>query len=327
MKAVICTGYGKVEDLKIVDVARPRPGTGQLLVRVSATTVQTADWRIQAMKMPAGMGMLARLVLGLCKPRRAILGTEVAGVIQSAATDVVGFGPGDEVMVALGTLFGGHAEFVVVPANGAVARKPAAFGFAEAASVPFGGLTALHFLKYTARLQAGESILVRGASGAAGHACVQIARFLGADVTAICSSSSADFVRQLGAARALDYRSADLAHVSEQFDVVVDAFGDLTPAEGLRLLKPDGRLVLLSAGLMDMILGLVRNQFSARKILTGTAPDTHERLCELIKLVEQGAYRPSIDSVYRMSQIREAYRRVASRNKKGSIVIIPDDGG
>ena len=325
MKAVVCSGYGSMEKIKILAVSKPVLRPGEILIRVAAASVQTSDWRIQSMEMPAGMATLARLALGVRRPRRVILGAEVSGIVEATGSDVTEFEPGDQVVAALAPRFGGHAEFVAVPAKGAVVRKPETVDFPEAACAAFGGMTALHFLKCKAHVTAGESVLVRGASGAVGHACIQIARILGGNVTAICSSSNKSFVQRLGARRTFDYRSTDLAQMSGQFDVVVDVFGDLTAQEGLKLLKPEGRLILLSAGMADMVKGLIHNRVSSRTILTGMAPDTRKRLSELMTLIERGVYRPVIDKVYRMDQIREAYHHVASRSKKGSVVIIPDN--
>ncbi len=320
-RALVCTGYRDPAKLQVKAIPRPVLRPGEILIRMTAASVQSADWRIQSLSLPSGMGFLGRLAQGIFKPRQPILGTELSGTVEAVASDVIAFRPGDAVIASLGARMGAHAEFVAVRADSAVIEKPERLGFAEAACACFGGLTALHMLKYQAALKPGENILIIGASGAVGHAFVQIAKHMGAEVTATCRPEHRTFVTQLGARQTIDRALFDPARLDDRFDVVVDAYGGLPMEDGLRLARQNGRLLLLAPSLLELIFSPVHNLLSARKLIAWMPPQTRELLDELGAMLEADTFRPAVDAVYPMHRAEAAFRHVAGRSKKGSIVI------
>lgn len=321
MKAMICTEYKNPCALKLADLKKPRLAADEVLIKVFAASLQTADWRVQSLKMPMGMGLMARLFLGITKPRCQVLGTEVAGIVEDVGYSVTEFKPGDAVIAALGANFGGHAEFVKIKESGAIAPKPAAMTFQEAACVSFGGLTALDFLKYKAKVKAHEQVLVNGASGAVGSAAIQIARGLGAEVTAVCSRENFDLARSLGASHLIDYREESFWELSKKYDVVFDLMSSFTLVQGFRSLRSGGRLILISAGLPQMMGGVLMAAFSNKCFICGVTFDTKERLMELLDLVKGGHYRSVVDKEYGLEQISRAYQYLEERHKRGSVVL------
>ena len=208
MQAWICTAYGPPEVLALREVEKPNPQAGEILVRIVATTVNSGDVRVRAARVPRGMRLLVRLALGWSRPRQPVLGTELSGIVEAAGETVTKFRPGDEVFAFPGVKMGCHAEYRILKENERVFLKPKTLSFAEAASLSFGGSTALHFMR-KANLARGEKLLVIGASGAVGSAIVQIAKHIGAEVTCVTSGPNGDLVRSLGASRVIDYRNED----------------------------------------------------------------------------------------------------------------------
>ena len=321
MKAMICTKYKSRSALKLASLKKPRLAADEVLIKVIAASLQTADWRVQSLQMPLGMGLLARLFLGITKPRCQILGTEVAGIVEDVGYSVTEFKPGDAVIAALGANFGGHAEFVKIKESGAIAHKPAAMTFQEAACVSFGGLTALDFLKHRAKVKLHEHVLINGASGAVGSAAIQIARSLGAEVTAVCSRENFDLARSLGATHMIDYREESFWELPKKYDVVFDLMNTFTLGQGLRSLRRGGRLVLISAGLPQMIGGSVVAALAHKHFICGVTVDSKELLQELLALVVSGCYRGVVDKEYGLEQISQAYEYLEERHKRGSVVL------
>lgn len=321
MKAVYCTAYGSIEHLKIVDIEKPICGENEILVQVAASTVQTGDWRIRTLTMPAGMGFFAKLIFGFRRPKQPILGTELSGKIVTVGSKVSGFTVNDDVIAATGAKFGAHAEFVKISDTGVIVKKPAKLSFQQAATLPFGGVTALDFLKYRAKIKSGERVLINGASGAVGIAAVQIAKMLGAHVTAVCSESNGDFVQQLGADLVVDYAKENFWQQSDTYNVIFDVTDNVGTAQLLNVLKKDGRLILISAGMGQMLGSVFRNLFSSQKILCGVANETTAMLQELVQLAEEGAFKPIIDKEFPLKDIGQAHAHVEKRHKRGNVVI------
>jgi NADPH:quinone reductase-like Zn-dependent oxidoreductase len=321
MRALVCAGYREPAKLQVKAIPRPVLRSGEILIRMTAASVQSADWRIQSLSLPRGMGVLGRVALGIFKPRQPVLGTELSGIVEAVAPELTSFRPGDAVIASLGARMGAHAEIVAVRANSAVIEKPDRLSFAEAACACFGGLTALHMLKYQGALKRGENILIIGASGAVGHAFVQIAKDIGAEVTATCRPEHRTFVTQMGASKTIDRALFEPARLDDRFDVVVDAYGGLAMEDGLRLARHNGRLLLLAPSLLELIWSPVHNLLSARKLITWMPPQTRELLDELGAMLEAGTFRPVVDAAYPMEQAEAAFHHVARRSKKGSIVI------
>ncbi|MCX2864189.1 NAD(P)-dependent alcohol dehydrogenase [Paucibacter sp. PLA-PC-4] len=315
MRAALVDRYGAPEVLRIADVPQPDPGAHEVLLRVVAAAVTSADARIRAARFPAGLSTPARLVFGLRRPRRPILGGAFSGVVESVGARVSDFVPGDEVCAMTGMAMGAHAEFLVLAANKLV-RKPAAVSHQDAAGVLFGGTTALYFLSEKAVLRAGMSVLVNGASGAIGTNAVQLARHFGAKVIGVCSGANAELVRRLGADRVIDYRTTDLSCVAERFDVVLDAVGNLTIASGRRLLTPQGRLLLTAAGLGEIMR-------ARGNVAVGSAPERAADIERLLQLVAQGRIEVVHERSFELADIALAHRLVDSGRKRGNVLVCP----
>jgi NADPH:quinone reductase-like Zn-dependent oxidoreductase len=325
MQAAVCKAYGGPDIVVLSEAPKPAPGADDILIRIHATTVSSGDARVRAARFPPGFGLLARLALGFRGPRKPILGVECAGVVEAVGNRVTAWRPGDAVFAAPGISFGCHAEYKVMPAGGAVARIPKGFGFDEAASIAFGGGTALHFLTGAGRLKAGERLLVVGGSGAVGSAAVQIGKHLGAHVTAVCSAGNTALMSSLGADAVIDYRTQDFASSGKRWDVILDCVGNASSGTCRPVLEPGGRLLLIVASLIQTVAAPFQSMFGDMTIAAGPAPDSLERLNQLRDLCEAGAFRPVVDSRFALAAIAEAHRRVDAGRKIGSVVVTVRD--
>lgn len=323
MKAAIVRAYGPPDRVTLADLPRPQPGPGQVLVRVQATTVSSGDARIRGMAMPAGFGLMARLALGLRRPRQPVLGVEATGIVEEVGRGATRFAPGDAVIVMTGIKMGCHAEYVTVPEAGAIIPRPAGMALMTAAALCFGGTTALHFLRACA-VGAGTRVLVIGAAGTVGSAAVQIARHRGAQVTGVCSADSAATVRSLGAARVIDRHAQDLGTLADRWDVILDAVGTTPVRRLLRLLTPGGRLARVVMGLPDLPAALA-NPLRSTRVIIGTAPERAEDMAELAAMAQAGVFRPLIDATFPLSRIADAHARADGHRKRGSVVVTVGD--
>ena len=319
MKAAVYTSYGPADVVTIADVARPEIGANEILVAVHATTVTTADWRIRASAFPTYAWLPGRIMFGLFKPKKQILGTEFAGRVVSVGEKVTRFKVGDRVFGFSGD--GAHAEYVKVTAEGPVALTPDSIADAEAAAVPFGGLSALVFLRDVAKVRKGERILIPGASGGVGVYLVQLAKHFGADVTAVTSTTNRDLVAELGADRVIDYTREDMANIDATYDVIVDPVGKTTFRRFKKRLAPGGRHVFLEFGFREILQALWTGLIGSRKVKVSVSGDSREDLEYLADLMARGEVRPVIDGVMPLDSIADAHRRVESRHKTGSLVI------
>lgn len=310
MRAAVVAGYGPPDVVRVAEVPAPVPKAEEVLVRVVATAVTAGDARIRGGRFPRGFGVPARLALGLRRPRRPVLGVVFSGVVEAVGAGVVDLGPGDEVSGMTGARMGAHAELVAVPAARAV-RKPAEVSHEDAAGVLFGGTTALHFLRD--RVARGRSVLVNGASGAVGTNAVQLAKHLGATVTAVTSGANADLVTGLGADRVIDYTARG---IDGRYDVVLDTIGTLSPATGRRLLADGGVLLLAAANLAETVV-------PRRWVKAGVAPERAEDVAYLLERVAKGELTVVIDEVVGLDGIVAAHRRVDSGRKTGNLVLRP----
>ena len=320
MRAAVYDRFGPPDVVRIREVDKPAPGDDELLVRVRATAVNAADWRLRSQDVPPGFRLLMRLLFGFRKPRRPILGTDLAGDVEAVGKGVTKFRVGDPVIAYTGLAMGAHAEYRCVSESGAVVLKPRTLGYAEAAALPFGALTALDFLK-RAKLQRGERVLVNGASGAVGSAAVQLARHFGTVVTGVCSTANVELVRSLGADRVIDYTKQDFARSGETWDVIVETVGNAPYSRCRSSLTERGRLLLIAAGLPAMLSIPWVAMTTRRRIIAGPPADKPEDLRFLVALAESGEYKPLIDRRYPLEQIVEAHRLVDSRRKRGSVVV------
>jgi NADPH:quinone reductase-like Zn-dependent oxidoreductase len=296
----------------------PVPKSGELLVESRATTVNSGDARVRALRVPRGMSALMRLAMGVTKPRKPVLGFEVAGRITEVTSGVTDFQPGDRVVASRGFKFGCHAEYITVAEHGQVARIPDNVSFEEAVSLCFGGSTALHFLE-RAKLTAGDSILINGASGAVGTVAVQLARHRGAEVTAVCGSTNVGIVRDLGADQVIDYTTQDFTQNGQRYDVIMDTHGNAPYTRIKHSLQPGGRFLMVVGDLFQTVASTWQ-----RATIGGTAKVSGETYRTLMSLAEQGVLKPVIDTVLPFEQIVEAYRRVDGGHKVGSVVLTFD---
>ncbi|NCO86136.1 MAG: NAD(P)-dependent alcohol dehydrogenase [Rhodobacterales bacterium] len=320
MKAAVVTRYGPPEVVRIADLPMPQPGPGEVLIRIHASTVASGDWRLRSGTAPRGFGLIIRLAFGLRGPRQPVLGTELSGIVEATGPGVTRFAPGDAVLAFCGVTMRCHAEYRVVKADAAIVAKPATLSHAQAAALSFGGTTALHYLRDKARLQAGERLLVIGASGAVGSAAVQLGRYLGAEVSTLTSAANTALMRQIGADRTLDYTSDDYTAEAARYDVIMDCVGATRFRRALPALAPAGRFLMV-AGDLPQMLGALRPGPQGKRCLGGPAPERAADVALLADLAAQGACVPLIDSSYPFDQIAQAHARVETGRKRGNVVV------
>jgi NADPH:quinone reductase-like Zn-dependent oxidoreductase len=304
MKAAVYERYGPPEVVQIRAIDKPVPKDNEVLIRVIATSVTIGDTIMRSFKLPIPrwQQLFARLYLGIRKPKRTILGMELAGEVEAVSSAVTRFTPGDQVFGSTFSVnFGGHAEYKCLPENGVLALKPANVSFEEAAAAVGGGMTALRCLR-KGKLARGQQVLIYGASGAVGTNAVQIAaHHFGAEVTGVCSTANLDMVRGLGAAEVIDYTQEDFTQRGVQYDVIFDAVGKLARAHGKTALKPGG-----------VYLNVHRDSGSGERL---------EDLLALRDLLAAGTLKTVIDRCYPLDQIVEAHRYVDQGHKKGNVAI------
>jgi NADPH:quinone reductase-like Zn-dependent oxidoreductase len=317
MRAVVHDRYGPPDVLRLDEVERPVPGHGQVLVKIRATTVNRTDCHRRAAEPFAW-----RLIAGLRRPRRQILGSELAGEVATAGPAVTEFEVGDQVFGLNPWALGAHAEFVCVPAAGLIAHKPPGSSHAEAAAVCDGGLNALAALR-RAGLRKGQEILVYGASGSIGTAAVQLARHFGADVTAVCNTKNVELVRSLGAARVIDYAAEDFTSNGQAYDVIYDAAGKHSFRRCKGSLKPGG-IYLATDGWRNVARSLLTPWTRHRRVVFPMGRYTKKDVLFLKRLVEAGKYHAVIDRSYPLEDAAEAARYVETQQKTGNVVLTVD---
>jgi NADPH:quinone reductase-like Zn-dependent oxidoreductase len=323
MKAAVYTRYGPPDVLEIQDVDKPVPKDHEVLVRVQATTVCAADWR-----MRKADPFIVRFMNGLWGPKKIhILGIEFAGQVESVGKAVSRFGEGDHVFGSTGFKFGAHAEYACLPEDGLLGIKPVNMTFEEAAAVLFGGVSALHFLR-KAKIQAGQKVLIYGASGSVGVFAVQLAKYFGANVTGVCSTPNLNLVKSLGADEVVDYTREDFSRAGRIYDMVFDTVGKSGFSRSLKSLKRGGFYVRvggsgrLASILGDLLRGMWISTTGAAKVIGGIARAAAGDLAFLKGLIEAGRLRTVIDRRYSLDEIAEAHRYVEAGHKKGHVVIL-----
>jgi NADPH:quinone reductase-like Zn-dependent oxidoreductase len=327
MRAVVYDKYGPPEVLRVEEVESPVPKHDEVLVKVRATTVNRADVHTREANRSNGPAatVLSRLVSGLRRPRQRILGREFAGEVEAVGAAVSEFAVGDRVFGLSGLTFGAHAEFICIRERARIAHMPAGMSFEEAAPICDGALNALMCLKQ-ADLRTGRSILIYGASGAIGTAGVQLARYFGADVTAVCSTKNLELVRSLGADRVIDYTRADFTRNGQTYHVIFDAVGKLSFGQCRRSLEPGG-IYLPTDGFANFFLALMPSRKSAKRVVFQIPPrQPKQDVLFLKELVEAGKYRPVIDRRYPLEEVIEATRYVETQQKIGNVVLTVDGG-
>ncbi|WP_458126171.1 NAD(P)-dependent alcohol dehydrogenase [Paenibacillus sp. Z3-2] len=300
MRAIICTKYGSPDVLQLKDVAKPSPRDHEIQIKIYATTVTSGDCRVRSFNSPFLYWIPMRLFLGIRKPRNSILGVELAGEVTAMGKEVKRFKLGDQVYALNGMRFGAHAQYICLSEAAPVALKPVNATYEEAAAIPFGGTTALHFLR-KGKIKRGYKVLVYGASGAVGTAAVQLAKYFGAEVTGVCSTTNVEFAKSLGAEHVIDYMKEDFTETSQRYDLILDAVGKVSKGQCQHLLAPNGTYVTVDG--------------------QGIAKVTAEDLILLKELIEAGEIQAVIDRRYPLEQIPEAYRYVETGRKRGNVVI------
>ncbi|MFX1451396.1 MAG: NAD(P)-dependent alcohol dehydrogenase [Promethearchaeota archaeon] len=323
MKAIIYEKYGPPEVLKMKEVEKPSPNDNEILIKVYATTVTLYDCWARSCTAPPGFGLLTRLASGLKKPKQPILGTELAGEVEEVGKNVALFKKEDKVF-GYSERLGAYGEYICLPEDGALALKPIKMTYEEAAAVPQGALTALYFLK-KANIQKGQKILIVGASGGVGTYAVQLAKYFGAEVTGVCSTTKIELVKSLGADIVIDYTKDDFTKSEEAYDIIFDTVGKSPFSSSKRLLKKEGLYVHTTFGLLRLFRMLWLNITTSKKAIIGLVEENKEELIFLKELIEAEKLTSVIDRCYPMEQAAEAHRYVETGQKKGQVIIKMED--
>jgi NADPH:quinone reductase-like Zn-dependent oxidoreductase len=320
MLAVTCRRYGPPEVLTIEDVARPAPKDDEVLVRVIASSVTSGDVRMRAFTGAGIFWLPMRLLFGVLRPRNPITGMEFAGIIAAVGQGATAFRVGDTVF---GMKIGGaNAEFVAVREAGAIVAKPEGLTFEEATVVPFGALSALAFLRDFVRIEAGQKILIHGASGAVGLFAVQLAKHFGAHVTGVCSTANLDLVTSLGADQVIDYSKTDFTRGPGVYDAILDTVGGTSFSRSKRVLAPYGRHVFVVQTLTQLLQALWTSMRRGKRVIVGfSGGDSKEDLLLIKGLIETGRIRPVLDRTYRLPDIVDAHRYVDTGRKRGGVAV------
>jgi NADPH:quinone reductase-like Zn-dependent oxidoreductase len=318
MKAIIYKKYGSPNVLELLDVEKPIPKANEVLIRVCATTVTTADCM-----MRRGDTFLSRILLGLTRPKKKfqILGTELSGQIEAVGSKVRKFKPGDEVYAFRGFGTGCYAQYKCMNENGSIAIKPVNMGFSEAASLVDGATTALFFLKEKANIQKAQKVLINGASGSIGTFAVQLAKYFGAEVTGVCSTKNIELVRSLGIDKVVDYTKEDFAQTGDTYDIIFDTVGKSSFAHCKKALKKGGKYVVTVMSLKTVLHSFLTKFGNKKKVIFGMSLNKTEALDFIRTLIEEGKLLSIIDKKYPLEQLHEAHAYVEQGHKKGNVVI------
>ncbi len=326
MKAIVWTKYGGPDVLQLKEVEKPTPKDDQVLIKIYATTVTAGDVELRSLNLPLLIGLPLRIWIGFRKPKEnTIPGTELAGEIEAVGKEVKRLKEGDQVFGSAGMGFRANAEYICLPEapgemEGGVAIKPSNMTYQEAATVPFGGRDALHFLRL-GNIQSGQSILINGAGGSIGTFAVQLAKYYGAEVTAVDSTAKLEMLRSVGADQVVDYTQEDFTQNGETYDVIFDVVGKMSFTSSNRSIEPNGTYLLANPRLSQMVQGLWARMTSNKKVIMQTASPTIADLIFLRNLIEEGKLTTVIDRDYPLEETADAHRYVETGAKKGNVVI------
>ena len=300
MKTIVASKYGGPEVLQLKEIEKPTPKGNEILIKVHATTVTMGDFRMRSFTVPPMFWLPARIALGLTKPKQPVYGMELAGEVEAIGKDVTRFKVGDQVFAStLTENFGAYAEYKCLPEQAMVMKKPANMTYDEAAAVPIGATTALRLLR-KGNIRRGQKVVIYGASGSVGTYAIQLAKYFGADVTGVCSTSNIDMVKSLGADHVIDYTKEDFSSREERYDVIFDTLAKFPKSEYSKILKPNGTYV---------------------SMVNLSTKESMDNLVSIKELVEKGEIKAVIDRCYPLEDMVEAHRYVDAGHKKGNVVI------
>ena len=322
MKAIVYTKYGPPDVLQLKEVEKPTPKEDEVLIGVYATTVSSGDYNLRG--SPASVRFLALLFginMGLIRPKITIRGNELAGEIEAAGKHVKLFKEGDQVFGHTGDEYGANAEYKCLPEDGMLAIKPANMTYEAAAAVPHGAHSALFFLRDKGNIQGGQKVLIYGASGSVGTYAVQLAKYYGAEVTGVCSTTNLEMVKSLGADKVIDYTKEDFSQSGQTYDVIYDTVGKSSVSRGKSSLKQTGIYLAGSGGMPAMVQMLWTSVIGSKKVIFGPSPERKEDLVFLKELIEAGKLKAIIDRTYPLEQTAQAHRYADAGHKKGNVVI------
>ncbi len=320
MKAITTREYGAPSVLKMEEVEKPTPKDNEILVKVRSSAVTSGDARIRALNVPFGFKFITRMLFGYSKPKQPILGSVFSGLVETVGKDVNEFVVGDEVFGA-SEKFGCHAEYVTIPQKGAITTKPTNLSFDETAALPFGAFTSLKYLRDLGKIERGQKILVNGASGALGVYGIQLAKYFGAEVTGVCSSSNVELVKSLGADEVIDYSTTDFTKNGKTYDIIYDTVGKISFKQCKNSLSEKGCLLLAAAGLSQYFQVLLKS-FSKKKVIAGVSVFNRKDLDVINDLASRGAIVPVIGKRFPFSETADAHTYVDTGHKVGSAVVV-----
>ena len=322
MKAIVHTAYGPPDELQLKEVEKPVPKEDEVLIKIHATTVTTTDCNARNLTfVPRLLRLPMRMEFGFRKPKIEILGVDLAGEIEAAGKDVKRFEVGDQVFGTPEPALGAHAEYICIPEDGVLTKKPPNMTWEEAASIPLAGHTAIYFIRDQGNVQAGQKVLVIGASGAVGTCAVQLAKYYGAEVTGVCSSTNVELVKSLGADKVIDYTKEDFTQSGETYDVIFDAVSKSSFFRCRRSLRENGIYLVTLPNLAFLLQMPWASMVGDKKVRNGSRLATVEDLLFLKELFEAGKLKTVIDRRYPLEQTAEAFRYVEKGHKKGNVVI------
>ncbi len=322
MKAIVHTAYGPPDELQLKEVEKPVPKDDEVLIKIHATTVTTTDCNIRNMTfLPTLLKLPMRMEFGFREPKIKILGIDLAGEIEAVGKDVKRFKTGDQVFGTPEPALGAHAEYICIPEDGVLASKPANMSYEEAASLTLAGHTAIYFIRDQGNIQAGQKVLINGASGAVGTIALQLARYFGAEVTGVCSTTNLEMVKSLGADKVIDYTKEDFTRSGETYDVIFDAVHKSSFLRCKNSLRDKGLYLVTMPSLAFLLQTLWTSIVGDKKIKNGSREATVEDLVFIKELIEAGKLKTVIDRRYPLEQTAEAFRYVEQGHKKGNVVI------
>jgi len=321
MKAIVYTKYGPPDVLQLKEVEQPLPADNEVLIRVHAAEATKSDCEMRCSKFAVKWFWLPlRLAMGVIRPRKQILGGYFAGEVESVGKDVIKFKAGDQVFGSAGLRLGAYGEYVSLQASSTLVPKPHNLSFEEAAAVPFGGLNALHFMR-RANIRSGEKVLINGAGGSIGIYAVQIAKAMGAEVTAVDSTIKEKMLRRIGADHFFDYTKENFAKSGQTYDVIFNMVARTSFCECVNALNPGGRYLMGNPRLSDMLRSVLTSRFTDKTVLFAFAGEKEEELLAVKQMIEDGQNKSCVDKIYPMAQAAETHRRVETEQRLGPVVI------